>query len=211
MLTFSELIDDVEDIVDEAIADFSPTGTLDLDPLTGQPLPGVVTDLVDAIVPELGGITAEDIAEVVDDVVPLLTPIAGGPFGFAPVLSLATDLLTGETIETIVDDTLDFWFDRDNYLAANPDVADANLDPFLHFLQSGALENRLPDLFDENFYLENNPDVGAAVASDGLSSGWIHFLTNGASEGRSPSAGVAGDTLNAIANTLGQLTNAGLL
>ena len=211
MLTFSELIDDVEDIVDEAIADFSSTDTINLDPLTGQPLTEAISDLVDNVVPELGDITADDIAEVVDNVVPILTPIAGGPFGFAPVLSLATDLLTGESVEAIVGDTLDFWFDRDNYLAANPDVANANLDPFLHFLQSGALENRLPDLFDESFYLENNPDVGAVVASDGLSSGWIHFLTNGASEGRSPAAGIAGDTLNAISNTLGQLTDAGLL
>jgi hypothetical protein len=33
-------------------------------------------------------------------------------------------------------------FNTDNYLAANPDVEAANIDPLLHFLQHGAFEGR---------------------------------------------------------------------
>ncbi|MEL6763343.1 MAG: Ig-like domain-containing protein, partial [Cyanobacteria bacterium J06607_6] len=45
----------------------------------------------------------------------------------------------------------------------------------------------LAQLFDERFYLDQNPDVLAAVSSGQLSSGYAHFVSAGISEGRAPS------------------------
>ncbi|MBK4732718.1 hypothetical protein JJD41_23035 [Oxynema sp. CENA135] len=46
----------------------------------------------------------------------------------------------------------------------------------------------LADLFDEDFYLANNPDVAAAVAEGTFANGFAHFQANGQFEGRDPSA-----------------------
>ena len=227
MLTFADIIDIVEDDLDDILDDLDPstvgTQVSDFlnqnadsinDVLTGQPVSNALADgvnaLANSVVPGIS-VTPDDIANVIDDALPIIGAIAGGPLSFAPVLSLATDLLTGQTVADLVGEGLDLWFDRDNYLASNPDVAGAEVDPFLHFLQSGALEGRLVDIFDENFYLASNPDVASAVASDGFSSGWFHFLTNGFNEGRSPAPGVGGDIAGAIASTINQLDNAGIL
>ena len=35
------------------------------------------------------------------------------------------------------------WFDTNSYLAANPDVREAGIDPFLHYLQYGEAERRV--------------------------------------------------------------------
>ncbi len=43
-----------------------------------------------------------------------------------------------------------------------------------------------PRWFDEAFYLATNPDVSDAVAAEGFSSGFEHFLRHGQDEGRAP-------------------------
>ena len=223
MLTFDDFLNDVDEVIND-VTDALDGGdigaTVDtllgqaadpvIDLLTGDPLTGA-TDLVNGLIPSLDTISGDDLANVVDTALPILGPIIGGPLGFAPVLSFATDILTGQTIGQLLGDSLDTWFDRDGYLASNPDVANASVDPFLHFLQSGAIENRLPELFDENFYLASNPDVGAAVASDQFSSGWLHFLTNGIREGRSPSPSIGSDIISAVSDTVNDLSSIGLL
>ena len=73
--------------------------------------------------------------------------------------------------------------DRSYYLAQNPDVAAAGVDPYLHYALYGWKEGRNPDaLFDTSYYLKQNPDV-AAAGVDPLQ----HFIEYGASEGRQPS------------------------
>jgi hypothetical protein len=42
-------------------------------------------------------------------------------------------------------------------------------------------------LFDEHFYLQQNPDVAAAVVTGSFPSGYDHFRTHGWAEGRNPS------------------------
>jgi subtilisin-like proprotein convertase family protein len=83
-------------------------------------------------------------------------------------------------------------FDGAAYLAANPDVAAAQIDPLAHFLQFGAAEGRQPfaptellagNGFDYVYYLSNNPDVAAANV-DPL----LHFQNVGWHEGRNPNA-----------------------
>ncbi|NER79306.1 MAG: hypothetical protein F6K42_06920, partial [Leptolyngbya sp. SIO1D8] len=45
----------------------------------------------------------------------------------------------------------------------------------------------LAQLFDENYYLNQNPDVAAAVSHGAFQSGYDHFVRFGLSEGRNPS------------------------
>ncbi|MEM6437914.1 MAG: hypothetical protein AAF773_29265, partial [Cyanobacteria bacterium P01_D01_bin.115] len=45
----------------------------------------------------------------------------------------------------------------------------------------------LAQLYDESFYLSQNPDVAAAVASGAFTSGYQHFVIFGINEGRDPS------------------------
>jgi len=74
-------------------------------------------------------------------------------------------------------------FDVAYYLAHNPDVAAAGVDPYQHYTTYGWHEGRNPSaLFNTNFYLTHNPDV-AAAAINPLS----HFESNGWREGRDPS------------------------
>jgi GT2 family glycosyltransferase len=73
-------------------------------------------------------------------------------------------------------------FDAAFYLAHNPDVAAAGLNPLLHYVQYGAQEGRNPHpLFDAAFYRAHNPDVAAA----GLNP-LLHYVQYGAQEGRNP-------------------------
>jgi GT2 family glycosyltransferase/SAM-dependent methyltransferase len=68
------------------------------------------------------------------------------------------------------------------YLAQNPDVATAGLDPLTHFLRFGAAELRNPGPnFHTRWYLDQNPDVQAT----GLNP-LVHYITYGAAEGRKP-------------------------
>ena len=69
------------------------------------------------------------------------------------------------------------------YLAANPDVAYAGIDPVIHFSSFGWREGRDPNnFFDVQFYLEANPDVNAAGINP-----LDHYLQFGWKESRDPS------------------------
>jgi len=73
-------------------------------------------------------------------------------------------------------------FDPGFYVAQNPDVARAEIDPLQHYLMRGAAEGRNPHpLFDASWYLQRNPDV-ASVGANPL----VHYLSTGWKEGRSP-------------------------
>src|ERR1700712_19318 len=62
-------------------------------------------------------------------------------------------------------------FDRDFYLVANPDVADAGIDPLEHFLQCGMREGRSPHpLFDPGFYAAQMPEQHASEPA------FLHYL-----------------------------------
>jgi len=74
----------------------------------------------------------------------------------------------------------DVLFDSNYYLAQNPDVKAAGLDPLTHFEQYGWREGRDPSLlFSVAKYLAANPDVGA-VGIDPL----LHYVQYGQGEGR---------------------------
>ncbi len=74
------------------------------------------------------------------------------------------------------------YFDASYYLAANPQLAAAGLDPLDHFLLHGAGEGRNPSrLFDVAYYLATNADVVAAGINPLLHYAWV-----GAKEGRLP-------------------------
>ena len=73
-------------------------------------------------------------------------------------------------------------FDARYYLAANPDVCAAGMDPLDHFLLHGWREGRDPSrCFDVAYYLATNPDVAAHGISPLLHYAWV-----GAQEGRLP-------------------------
>lgn len=73
-------------------------------------------------------------------------------------------------------------FDADWYLATNPDVRSAGIDPLKHFARRGWSEGRNPHpLFDVRWYLDTNPDVRAAGVNP-----LEHFLRTGGAEGRRP-------------------------
>jgi lipopolysaccharide biosynthesis protein len=71
-------------------------------------------------------------------------------------------------------------FDAEWYRANNPDVAAADIDPVVHYLESGASEGRRPGPdFDPAAYLAANPDVAAAGANP-----LRHYLLLGRQEER---------------------------
>ena len=75
-------------------------------------------------------------------------------------------------------------FDAAYYLAKNPDIAAAGVDPYQHYITSGYKEGRDPSaLFSTSYYLKQNPDIAAAGVNP-----LLHFETNGYKEGRNPSA-----------------------
>jgi glycosyltransferase involved in cell wall biosynthesis len=74
-------------------------------------------------------------------------------------------------------------FVRDWYLAQNPDVAKASVNPLAHYLCRGGFEGRDPSPhFDSDWYLAENPDVALAAINP-----LIHYLRWGGFEGRDPS------------------------
>ena len=105
----------------------------------------------------------------------LLTYEGVAPFAYgraAPVESVALDAV----------DPLAAYFDRDYYLQKNPDVLAAGVDPYAHFIDSGAAENReAHPLFAAQWYLARYPDArghrGGAL--------W-HYLETGRHENRDP-------------------------
>lgn len=73
-------------------------------------------------------------------------------------------------------------FDRDWYMARNPDVAAKQADAWQHFLAYGAQEGRDPNpVFDSNWYLSRYPEVRAA----GLNP-LLHYWHVGAAQGYDP-------------------------
>lgn len=81
-------------------------------------------------------------------------------------------------------------FNTDEYLAANPDVAAAGVNPFTHYLHFGAAEGRAPSdsfpsfaSFDSAAYLAANPDLGAA-GIDTAEEAYAHFVIFGQFESR---------------------------
>jgi hypothetical protein len=83
-------------------------------------------------------------------------------------------------------------FDPGDYLAANPDVRAAGVDPLAHYTSSGWTEGRDPSrAFGGTQYLDANPDVRAAGMNP-----LEHYISFGLAEGRSafaaPGLGMAG-------------------
>jgi ADP-heptose:LPS heptosyltransferase/GT2 family glycosyltransferase len=90
-------------------------------------------------------------------------------------------------------------FDADYYLSANPDIAALNVDPLLHYLETGCHEGRNPNRdFDTSYYLRQCQSLGETP-----SNALTHFLTVGASRGLrplpAPSNGSAGQLASAPA------------
>ncbi len=72
-------------------------------------------------------------------------------------------------------------FDRDFYLAANPDVAAAGIDALEHFLDWGLNEGRSPHpLFDPRFYAAQMPLLDVPEVP------FLHYLRDGARNGLDP-------------------------
>ena len=102
---------------------------------------------------------------------------------------VAKEVFRAEVATHIEAVQLPFGFDPELYLAANPDVAKAGLDPVRHFLRYGRLEARplrppAPEgehviTFDPELYLQANPDI----ARLGLEP-FDHFQRYGQYEGR---------------------------
>lgn len=71
-------------------------------------------------------------------------------------------------------------FDPAFYLAANPDVAAAGLDPLWHFTRTGWIEGRDPTRwFSVRDYLETYPDIAKVGANP-----FAHYVVAGRAEGR---------------------------
>jgi len=66
------------------------------------------------------------------------------------------------------------------YLAHNPDVANAHVDPVSHYLRHGGFEERDPGpIFSSQGYLDTYSDVKKAGINP-----LVHYLRNGKQEGR---------------------------
>ena len=71
-------------------------------------------------------------------------------------------------------------FDPAFYLDANPDVADAGIDPLEHYFHTGWREGRNPNNdFDTRYYLAANKDVREQFINP-----FVHYLATGRLEGR---------------------------
>ncbi|MFD1612620.1 calcium-binding protein [Sphingomonas tabacisoli] len=80
-------------------------------------------------------------------------------------------------------------FDRDYYLAHNPDVAASGLDPYQHYITYGWHEGRNPNaFFDVNYYLNSYNDIRAAGIEP-----LKHYMDFGWREHRNPSPKFDGD------------------
>jgi len=113
-------------------------------------------------------------------------PIGAAHAGADLVQYAVTDAITHETVSATQRVTLtgsDPLFDPAYYLAHNPDVAAAGVDPLLHYLTYGWKEGRDPSAyFDTAYYLKQNPDVAASGGNP-----LLHFEAYGWKEGRQPS------------------------
>lgn len=76
-------------------------------------------------------------------------------------------------------------FDSEYYLAENPGVERAGIDPVLHFLQQGWTEGRDPNAwFSVSAYLDAYPDVAQTQLNP-----FYHFLASGRAQGREAKLG----------------------
>lgn len=83
-------------------------------------------------------------------------------------------------------------FDESEYLKLHPDVANANVDAWLHYKEHGNYEMRKiavnnhgrikTGIWNEHGYLQYNTDVG--TPSRWNRSGWEHYVNHGHGEGR---------------------------
>lgn len=74
-------------------------------------------------------------------------------------------------------------FDGEFYLASNPDIAAAGVDPFDHFFRYGFQEGRCPNpYFEPSWYLDTNTDAINAQIQP-----LLHYVLVGEKEGRRPS------------------------
>jgi hypothetical protein len=97
------------------------------------------------------------------------------------VLDSAHDAAT-PPLDPVHRDAIREQFDVAFYLACNPDVQAAGLDPLDHFLLRGWREGRQPNRgFDVAYYLASNPDV----AAHGINP-LLHYVWAGRREGRRP-------------------------
>ena len=73
-------------------------------------------------------------------------------------------------------------FDREYYLQAYLDVAQAGVDPLRHYVSHGWREKRRPAAwFDPEYYLAANPDAAGGDP-------FAHYLAHGRAAGRAASA-----------------------
>src|SRR5215211_32130 len=74
-------------------------------------------------------------------------------------------------------------FDLEWYLARNPDIRAAGIDPVQHWFYSASAEKRDPNfLFSVEYYLAQN---GGELAGD--ANPLVHYITIGEGEGQNPS------------------------
>lgn len=81
-------------------------------------------------------------------------------------------------------------FDTTEYLAENPDVRDAGVNPFTHYQQFGQAEGRAPNAtfpslaeFNAQAYLDANPDLGINGINT-AEEAYDHYITFGYAENR---------------------------
>ena len=75
-------------------------------------------------------------------------------------------------------------FDKQAYLAADPELAVSGIDPIRHYVTVGAREGRSPCMhFDTVYYYGTNPDIARSDVNP-----LIHYFEFGWLEGRNPSA-----------------------
>ncbi len=122
----------------------------------------------------------------------LPAPVPASPTAMHPAQSVAM-ASTPAASALAAAEAEDADFDRDFYVANNPDIAASGVDPYLHFALYGRKEGRpgrfseesaqdpaeLDTDFNRDFYLGNNPDI-AALGIDP----YQHFKSYGQNEGR---------------------------
>jgi len=74
------------------------------------------------------------------------------------------------------------------YESRNPDISNSPLGSDSHFITTGYKENRISIdlLYDEDYYLKNNPDVSEGITIGLYENGRQHFFNQGYSEFRCP-------------------------
>lgn len=109
----------------------------------------------------------------------------------APVIRLAKSIRSKRDLKLLLASDL---FDAAWYLDKNPDIAQKNTDPALHYLHYGGFQGRDPGpLFSSSSYLSANSDVKESGINP-----LIHFIKFGRDEGRSgrPARAIIGDIPN---------------